>query len=380
MMTLDCKTGRPMILFITRNYPPSVGGKERLSFELINHIAKKEEVLKITWSKHLKGLWYFIIKAFIEALILCYRHENIRLIHLNDPILTPMGLLLKFFTMKPMVANVHGLDITYPNTIYQWIIPATLKKMDRIISISHATTLECERRGISPEKITIIPVGVTINNPFISAVSVPLEKLERLVGFPLKDRKIIITIGRLVKRKGVGFFVSEVLTELVKEFPDICYLVIGDGPERGNIEDIIRSNKMSSHAVLLGYVDDETLALVKEIASLFVMPNIPVEGDMEGFGIVALEAAVAGLPVVASRLEGIKEAVTDGENGILIEPGDAPGYINVLRRLLLDERYRMYLGEKGKAFAVSNFSWETIANRYYSIFEETILAQKEQEG
>jgi len=222
--------------------------------------------------------------------------------------------------------------------------------------------------------------GVTINNPFISAVSVSLEKLERLVGFPLKDRKIIITIGRLVKRKGVGFFVSEVLTELVKEFPDICYLVIGDGPERGNIEDIIRSNKMSSHAVLLGYVDDETLALVKEIASLFVMPNIPVEGDMEGFGIVALEAAVAGLPVVASRLEGIKEAVTDGENGILIEPGDAPGYINVLRRLLLDERYRMYLGEKGKAFAVSNFSWETIANRYYSIFEETILAQKEQEG
>src|SRR3989304_7829769 len=106
-----------------------------------------------------------------------------------------MGLLLKFFTMKPMVANVHGLDITYPNAIYQWIIPTTLKKMDRIISISHATTLECERRGISPEKITIIPVGVTINNPFISAGSVPLEKLERLVGFPLKDRKIIIPIS-----------------------------------------------------------------------------------------------------------------------------------------------------------------------------------------
>lgn len=363
-----------MILFISRNYPPSIGGKERLSFELINHIAEKEQVLKITWSKHLKGLWYFIVKAFIEALILCYRHKNIRLIHLNDPILTPMGMLLRFFTKKPIVANVHGLDITYPNFIYQWIIPATLKKMDKIISISLATTAECSKRGIHPDKITIIPVGVNINNSLPGISDTLAEKLERTIGQSLKDKKILLTIGRLVKRKGVEFFISRVLPQLVKEFPDVCYLVIGEGPQRTNIEKAVTDNRLDSHVFLLGYVDDEVLSFIKKTSHIFVMPNITVEGDMEGFGIVALEAAVEGLPVVASSLEGIKEAVTDGENGILVEPGDAEGYLNVLRMLLLDEDHRTVLGNKGKAFTISNYSWETVANRYYSVFEDVIKA------
>ena len=289
-----------MILFITRNYPPSIGGKERHSYELIKGISSIEKTAKITWSKHLKGLWYFMIIAFIKAsYLLLIRQRDIELVHLNDPVLSPIGLLLKFITKKPVIANVHGLDIIYPNWLYQKIIPGCLRKMDRVISNSNATALQCIKRGIPSEKIEIIPVGVTINDLVKGKTESYIEKLGNILKLSLKGRKIIITIGRLVKRKGVAFFVSEVLPGLVKEFPDLCYLVIGEGQERTNIEKIIREKKMEAYTFLVGYLDDETISLIKDIASIFVMPNIPVEGDMEGFGMVALEAAVVGLPVVA---------------------------------------------------------------------------------
>ena len=99
------------------------------------------------------------------------------------------------------------------------------------------------------------------------------------------------------------------------------------------------------------------------------MPNIPIAGDMEGFGIVALEANLAGLSVVASDLEGIKDAVSHGKNGYLIDYKDTEKFISTIVSLIKNPSYRNEFGKNAKQFVTSNYNWHHIGARYLKEFE-----------
>src|SRR5207302_8010578 len=125
-------------------------------------------------------------------------------------------------------------------------------------------------------------------------------------------------------------------------------LIIGEGPLRELIETRIASLHLGDHVVLLGRVDDDTLRAAYHVTDLFVMPNIPVQNDIEGFGLVALEAAAAGRYVVASKLDGIPEAIIPGENGTLLDPLDSEAFATTILDLLADDEKRIALGEKAR--------------------------------
>ena len=105
-------------------------------------------------------------------------------------------------------------------------------------------------------------------------------------------------------------------------------------------------------------------------ADIFVMPNIEVPGDIEGFGIVAIEAAASGLPVVAARLEGIPDAIVDGENGCLVTPGAASAYVRALTPLIGDAAQRRELGARARRYTEQHNSWPRIIARYVELFTE----------
>ena len=100
------------------------------------------------------------------------------------------------------------------------------------------------------------------------------------------------------------------------------------------------------------------------------MPNVDVPGDIEGFGIVAIEGGAAGLAVVASRLQGIQEAVTPGENGILLEWDDNQAFVDTIFDLIEDPEKRKAIGEKARRYVIENYSWEKIAGMYSKVFAE----------
>lgn len=100
------------------------------------------------------------------------------------------------------------------------------------------------------------------------------------------------------------------------------------------------------------------------LASVFVMPNVPVKGDVEGFGLVALEAGCAGLPLVASDIEGIRDAIVQGENGALVRWDDAGAFAAAVGALLSDEAGRRSAGAAAREFNRSNFGWDAAAKRY----------------
>ncbi|TSC62047.1 MAG: group 1 glycosyl transferase [Parcubacteria group bacterium Gr01-1014_106] len=164
---------------------------------------------------------------------------------------------------------------------------------------------------------------------------------------------------------------------MLPNIPDAAFLIIGDGPERQAIIDAAQRKGMSDRVILTGRVSDEIVRRAYAVADLFVMPNIPVRGDAEGFGLVALEAAAAGLPVVASHLEGIPDAVIPNETGILVPPLDATAWSTTITRLLHDSITREQLSNRAPKAVREYFSWEQRASGALITLQNLLKAEHE---
>ncbi len=355
-----------MILFITRKYPPSVGGMEKLSYEMTRAVGDIVPSRVISWRGPRWGWPLFAVLAFVRGLWACTT-APVRFIHVSDPVLAPLGLALARLTGRRWGLNAHGLDILYPRRIYQAVVLPCVRRADVVIAISQAAREACLAKGVAPDRCHVIPIGVHAPDEPPDRY-LARERLRLALALELRDRPVLLTVGRLVPRKGVAWFVREVLPLLARVHPDAIYLIVGDGPERPTVRRIVRERKMHERVVLLGRVPDGILADLYAAATLFVMPNVPVPGDMEGFGIVALEAASRGLPVVASRLEGIPDAVVGGENGVLVPPLDAEAWASAIHDLLADGAARADLAARAREFTRSRYRWDRLAREYIRAF------------
>ncbi len=355
-----------MILFITRKYPPSVGGMEKLSYEMTRAVSAIVPARVIAWRGPRWGWPLFAAMAFVRGLWACMTGP-VRFIHVSDPVLAPLGLALARLTGRRWGLTAHGLDILYPRRIYQAVVLPCVRRADVVVAISQAAREACLAKGVAPARCRVIPIGVHApEDPPDRYLA--RERLRLALALELRDRPVLLIVGRLVPRKGVAWFVRQVLPLLAQVQPDVICLVVGDGPERHAVRRIVREGKMHERVVLLGRVSDTILADLYAAATLFLMPNVPVPGDMEGFGIVALEAASRGLPVVASRLEGIPDAVVDGENGVLVPPLDAQAWVSAIHRLLSDGAARADLAARAREFTRHRYRWDRLAQEYIRAF------------
>lgn len=344
---------------------------ENLNHQLYTELNRQTEVTLISWGGSQRWLVFVLAAFFFKACWRLLRRPAIRAVYIGDSLLAPLGVLLKKIFRKPVIIIACGLDITWPFPPYQFLIPRCLKILDHVVSISPETRVQCLKRGLPPENVTFIPIGIPESIPENPAWSADLKtRLSARIGKDLAGRRILLTVGRLVKRKGVEDFIRTVLPRLIAARRDILYLVVGEGVQREGIEAAVAQTGLGEHVLLTGRVGTETLREIYAAADLFVMPNIRVANDMEGFGIVALEAAAAGLPVVAADIEGIQAAVQDGANGMLVPCGDALRYTEVILHFLADEEARRDFGARAKAFVREHYAWGKIAEQYLSLLDD----------
>lgn len=351
------------ILFITRKYPPQIGGMEKYSYNLIKNFPGQKQVIFLNKSQ--RHLIWWLPYAFFKTLFIA---KNFDLIYLCDGLLAPLGYLIKKITKRKVVVTCHGLDVIYPPRWYQKNIIPALKNLDKIICVSKAAIEECLKRGISREKLMFIPNGVDIKLKNQNAKIRMTNKNLRLKNFEinLDNKNILLTVGRLVKRKGVAWFCENVMTKLPK---DIIYLVVGSGPEKRNIKNLIKKFHLEKSVFSLGKLSAEDLERVYSVADIFVMPNIKIKWDIEGFGQVALEAGNYGLPVIASNLEGISDAIKHEQNGILAPPQNADEFIRQINILLKDLEKKQSLVLRALKYNQENFNWQKIGQRYYCVLQ-----------
>lgn len=351
---------RKRILFISRKYPPSIGGMQTYTKNLVTRLKHIYDVDAILLGKGQAHLFWFLPYAFIMSIFLS-AGKRYDIFYMGDALLAPLGLFLKKLFKGKAIVTVHGLDITYANRAYQRFIPKAVSKFDKVICVSRNTMEECRKRGIPSSICSFIPNGL---NPDEYYLNIPREecirRLEGALKIDLKDKKILLTAGRLVKRKGIDWFVKNVFSALGGNF---IYLVCGKGPLKGKIEEIIENNKaLDGRVALLGEVDGGILKLLYNCADIFIMPNQRLDGDAEGFGIVAIEAASCGVPVIANSVEGINEAVLEGKTGWLINQNSVDGFLEKIKNPAL---HRDAIKD-----ASSIFSWENIIAGYRDIIEQ----------
>jgi phosphatidylinositol alpha-1,6-mannosyltransferase len=284
--------------------------------------------------------------------------DSIPRIHLCDGLLAPIGRMLKLFSRSRVSASVHGLDVTFSQPVYQRLIPSCLRHLDQIVCVSRSTRDECLKRGIPAERCVVIPNGIPAEAFRLVGNRLDLiPELETSLGRSLGGRKILVTVGRLVKRKGVQWFVEEVLPRLG---PPYLYVIVGTGPEQAAIQDAVIRRNLQDRVVLTGRQPDRLRNALLHAADAFIMPNISIPGDVEGFGIAALEAGACGLPVIAAGIQGIRDAVIDGVTGCLVRERDAGEFAARIEGVGLDRDHI-------RSTVISRFGWERVGREYAEV-------------
>jgi len=338
------------ILFITRAWGQHAGGLERLSFELIQAISQNPrvsvQVIKHTGARITSPLFVF---SCLPRALAAARHADV--VHISDPMLSLAGWLIKEIFHKPIAVNVHGLDITYPSFLYQTYLKLFFRHFDAYFPISRHVNTLLDHWQVSGTQIVVSP---GINDRFFDP-SITRPQLGSFLNMSLTGRKVLLTVGRLIKRKGHAWFISNVLPKLAS---NTLYVIAGQGPEANNIKQSALLHQVSNRVILLGKVSDLNLKILYNTVDAFVQPNIKIRYDTEGFGLVLLEAALCRRPVFAADIDGVPDAIQDNKNGILVESNNPPAWINALNSLpssVINSR----------AYTLANFSWEKAADRYW---------------
>jgi phosphatidylinositol alpha-1,6-mannosyltransferase len=185
---------------------------------------------------------------------------------------------------------------------------------------------------------------------------------------------MVLCVSRLVTRKGQDVLIRsmDVVRTLV---PDAVLVVVGDGPDAGRLRDLARTAPAGS-VVFAGAVPDDELPAHYGACDVFAMPCRSRWGglEVEGFGIVFLEAAAAGRAVVAGRSGGAAEAVLDGETGLLVEGREPKAVALAVARLLLDPALRGRMGAAGRARVEARFTWTGQSERLAEVLRESVAS------
>jgi len=279
--------------------------------------------------------------------------------------------VLPFLLKKPTAPCVtinHGQDVTLPFLPYQIYLPQVFKKLQGVISVSSATRHECIKRGMNPA------IGVVLPNGFVkvsSSDAMDRESARKIIEkefeINLSESYLLLNVGRQVKRKGHQWFIENVL-EKIKS--NVILLLIGEGPEAAEIQKAKELSDRGNQIVVAGRQPDEILNAAYAAADLFVMPNIPVEGDMEGFGIVLLEANSSGVPAIASNLEGIKDVIEQGVNGYRIPAEDDYQFASKIDEVLKNEL--PLLSVRSKQYVTEKFSWDFVISKYLDFLKSVV--------
>lgn len=264
-------------------------------------------------------------------------------------------------------AIVHGRDVTLNVPFYQLLVPRVLGALDAVLPVSRATGDACLDRGLDPGKLCVVPNGVAVHrfSNFGMKGDARAVLLQRFGGDAFPERGLLLcSVGRQVKRKGFAWFVRDVMPLLPH---DVHYWLAGDGPENEDILAAARWKGVEHRLRLLGRISERDLGMLYAGSDLFIMPNIPVAGDMEGFGVVMLEAGLSGLPTVASRLEGITDVIAEGYNGHLVSSGDAWGFSEAIMQYYREDQRLFEARARAAQHVRDHYSWAAVADQYVGV-------------
>ncbi len=299
------------------------------------HAPEASEVAEVA----LKPLPRFLLGAAARAAWLGLRRRP-ALVLAGSGLTAPIAWLAAGLCGASCAVYLHGLDIIAPSRVYQAVWLPFLRRCGLVLVNSANTARLAQAAGISAARIHILHPGTEV--PVLD----PDAGARFRARHGLEDATLLLSVGRLTRRKGLVEFVARALPDLVLKQPSIRLVVIGEeasdalhgggGSEKQRLLATAREYRVEANVLLLGRCDAAALAQAYQAADLHVFPVLELPGDVEGFGMVALESAAHGLRTVAFDVGGIADAVEAPATGRLVASGDYAAMADAIGALLAE--------------------------------------------
>jgi phosphatidylinositol alpha-1,6-mannosyltransferase len=384
--------GSPKTLVLTENFPPKVGGSGRYLFEIYSRLDPDRHVIAAgvhprqrefdashglpvvrvplalpAWGLRsvsaLAGYWrtYKAVRRLARA-------HGVTRLHCGRCLPEGwVGWLLKKRHGLPYACYVYGEELNYSadSRELSWMMRRVLRGADFVVAISRNTErIVRDDWGLPAGRVRLLYPGVDTNQ-FVPAARCPAARARLGWG----DRPVVLTVGRLQERKGHDTMIRA-LAEVRKTVPDVLYAIAGDGEERPRLEELARREGLGGHVQFLSEIDDAGLLRAYQQCDLFALPNRQVGQDIEGFGIVLIEAQACGKPVIAGASGGTAETLSEPETGSVIDCS-TPAELGPLVAAWLADRPRLArMGEAARAWAVERFDWAALGRRAGELFRD----------
>lgn len=298
--------------------------------------------------------------AFIVRLVIQYRVETVCIGELlfGGWLTFPLRYVLR----RRVIIYTHGEEVSQEDN-------STLGKMRRLfLHHAHAivsVSLFCKSQivsayAIAPDKIHVVPNGVNLD------IFSPGDSDRSPLPPAIQNRKLILSVSRLVERKGQEQLI-QALPLILAEVPDAHCLIVGDGPLAERLHELVDDLGLNGHCTFFGEIQQDSLVRLYRCSDLFALPcrTLP-DGDTEGFGLVFLEANACGLPVVAGAAGGTIEAVFDDVTGLLVDGTQPQEIARAVIRILTDAGLARRLAEAGRQRA-QGCGWPQVTGKFTTV-------------
>lgn len=368
------------ILMITFEFPPQPGGIGTYCFQMAKNLAMRgnsitilahtnymsvESIREFDSQQHLGIIRYAQVENKILKIINriyvtwnLVRKGEYQILFVPYPNASILGWFFKKIYKIPYVLMGHGSEFLYKSFVLRQSIRIGFNGADLILTNSKYTTDLLRKSGIRNAHVVTIPLGA--DETVYDRESYDQHESKKRLG--LVGKKVILTVGSLSKRKGHTIVIRAVAS-LCSEIPELIYLIVGRGREEENLRNLIRENHMENHVRLVDFVSSEDLLHYYAACDIFILNSTTDDrGDTEGFGIVLVEAALMGKPVIGTTGCGIDEAVEHMKSGILVPPENVASTARALRTLLMNPELAKKMGEFGHHRAREKFTWAKTAS------------------
>ncbi|UTP71578.1 glycosyltransferase family 4 protein [Alteromonas sp. LMIT006] len=377
------------ILLLSEIFPPTSGGSGRWFYELyrrINdkqvfvythsqsanrvvafpHVITRQPMQSAEWGiASLTGLGFYISQCW-RVLQFC-RRNKVTQIHASRILHEGLtAALVSFLLHLKLVVFVHGEDVetTAYSREHNALAKFIFKRADVIICNSENSRNILLRSGYGlPEKIQVHHPGADMTRYLPAS---PDHDFRNLHGW--NERFVLLTVGRLQARKGQDYMI-QALPELIKYHPKLLYVIIGHGEEEARLKSLVEECRVSDYVRFMPNASDDDLLACYQQCDLFILPNRTIDNDIEGFGMVLVEAQACGKMVIAGDSGGTKEAMLPGQTGQIIDCASVSSLIEQLSPYL-DFSERAQYERRAINYVNQQFDWQSHTKRLNRVFDE----------
>ena len=378
------------ILLLTENFPPIDGGSGRWFWELYSRLPRQNIIVathdiegsevfdnhhdlnvirmpmhSTEWGLNSKSGITFYFRTVKQVLKLIKRH-NINEIHCGRVIHEGViARVVKLITGVPFICFVHGEDVETAATsreqalLVKWVCKGS-KKL--VCNSENSRNLVAGLGFESTSKCEVLNPGVDTSR-FVPALADQAFRTK----MEWEGKRVLLTVGRLQRRKGQDHMLAA-LPELLKTCPDLFYAIVGRGECEAELRSFIENNGLSSNAGVYTDLDDEALIKSYQQCDIFILPNRTIENDIEGFGMVLVEAQACGRPVIAGDSGGTAETMIVGKTGEIIDCSNPQNIVKGLLPILQDSSFNRF-GENAVEHVKNSLDWDAHVKKAKALFE-----------